>query len=183
MCPSLQSPPPGCPAGDSGWSHSSVTGQQERLGGWSKEQQRLVNRGAWWKHVCVCGKSAVCSHYVHWQWPEDHAKGTPASYSASQPPVFSGSVCIWDCVCVCVTAHEAISISVCVRVIHLWPALLARRQLFVFVLTGWRWSTALYLQFHAKETERCMQWTRFTVYVRALLCFGVKCQNIGFFNN
>lgn len=102
MCPSLQSPPPGCPAGDSGWSHSSVTGQQERLGGWSKEQQRLVNRGAWWKHVCVCGKSAVCSHYVHWQWPEDHAKGTPASYSSSQPPVFSGSVCIWDCVCVCV---------------------------------------------------------------------------------
>lgn len=116
MCPSLQSPPPGCPAGDSGWSHSSVTGQQECLGGWSKEQQRLVNRGAWWKHVCVCGKSAVCSHYVHWQWPEDHAKGTPASYSSSQPPVFSGSVCIWDCVCVCVSQHMRLSLYLCVYV-------------------------------------------------------------------
>lgn len=102
MCPSLQSPPPGCPAGDSGWSHSSVTGQQERLGGWSKEQQRLVNRGAWWKHVCVCVERVQC---VATMSTDSGLKITPRALQPATllaSPLSLAAQCAYGTVCVCV---------------------------------------------------------------------------------
>lgn len=87
-----------------------------------------------------CGKCVACRHF-------SGLKIEPRAIQSATlwARIFSNySVCVRG-------QHTGLSLCLHLCVTYLWPALLALRQLFIFMLTEWRWWSILHLHLYTAE--------------------------------